>query len=328
MRLVAWALALGVMTSTHAFGEEPPLTPADPWAEDPPAPPPPAPPPAAEPAVEPPPVEPPPTTEPAVPADAPAAASDDMIDPSELPLEGELPSSYPRPFVERPLLLPRGLSEFSVGMGVGRESVGDVRLQYLTGHLSGRRAFERFELSLGGNVVLLHENNIPEGYDEPEIPLFQRVFVALQWRLPADISIGLQGVVGNLLSDYQRYSPSLFVRGKIRTSKRGAIYFSGGGDYNYQNEENYGEGYVSHRFAVFASGTAILQATSDVALQVGGSAALYRYVDPIDTSYRALSASVSLLISAGERVDVSPYVTIGQVAELETFGGGVTVTKR
>ena len=148
--------------------------------------------------------------------------------------------------------------------------------------------------------------------------------------------MGVQGVIGNVGSDLQRYSPSLVVGHLVRPSATGAIYFSGGVDYNYGTAPGYrGQTEVSHRFAAFAGAAALLQATPVLALRVSGGVAQFKYVDDyhssIDDTYRELSAGAALLVSASPTVDVSPYVgysSIDKVDKVDGYGAGLSIAIR
>jgi hypothetical protein len=168
---------------------------------------------------------------------------------------------------------------------------------------------------------------------DTEVPTFQRAIVGVSWLLPAETYLGVQGVIGNVGNRRQRYSPSLFVGHKFRPSESSAIYVSGGVDYNYGHEIDYGDSvYVSHRVAAFAGGTARVQATPLLALQVSASVAQYKYIDEHNYNttvpFRSLTGGASVLVAAGETVDVSVFFSASTTVVVEDFSGGLGLSFR
>jgi hypothetical protein len=300
--------------------------PVDPFPEDPP--PQQAPPPD--------PAPPPPPADDAVPAapdpaPAPAARSDDTIAPSEVPVDAPPPlPPYPRSFVDRPVVLPRGVYVLSISGAMGRDSVADSHVDSVVAHVGGAFGFDRFDLGVGVDLGVFHDDN----FDMPiDSPVFQRALVGASLRLPAESFVAVQGIIGSVGSRRQRYSPSLFVGHKFRPSESAAIYVSGGVDYNYGHEVDYGDNvYVSHRVAAFAGGTARVQAAPLVALQVSGSVAQYKYIDEHNYNttvpFRELSGGAAVLLSAGKTADVSAFFSISSTGPIVSVDGGLGVSVR
>jgi hypothetical protein len=314
-------LVAGLLMFTHASAQPPPIpTPEPPPSPEPDA----APPPPVEdaaPAAE-------PAAEPSASEDVIEPPSADMIDPSQLPVEpAPVSSRYPRSFVERPLVLPRGVHEVVITGRVGRETVDDLYLEYALAQLGVRFGRGGYEVDAGFEVMVHDDHNFRE---ELVLPLVRRIYAGISWQL-SDTSIGVQGVLGNAGTRFQRYSPSLTVSHKLRPSERGAIILSGAADYNYGNQVGAGDvPFVTHRFGVYATATGRIQAGRFVALQLSGSAAYFQHADDhvMDSSYDQLSASAALLISISTTVDVSPYVSLGAAGELAIVTGGLVLSIR
>jgi hypothetical protein len=346
------ALLVMVVASAQAWAQPSRPAPVDPWAEDPAVPPtlptippirlppPPMPPrddiPVDEPPVEPPPAAPvPPPPAPAPPP--PAAAEpvppvdDETIAPSQLPVEAppKLPR-YPRSFVERPLMLPDGLREGHVTGTLGRETVEDFELLYAMGTFGATVGLDGAQVNFGINLLLYDDINVPDV--DPNLPVLQRIYLSVGWELPSETVVSLQGVIGNAGSRFQRYSPSLFIAHKIRTSASGAIYVSGGVDYNYGNEgDSGGARLVSHRIGGYAGATARVQTSDDVALQVSASFAQFFFVDDhrrMEDSYHSYSGGGAMLVAINETTDLAVGASIGMTAEVHMISGGLTFTKR
>ncbi len=184
------------------------------------------------------------------------------------------------------------------------------------------------ELFAGADFTVAHEDN---ARDEIDIPTFRRLYVGIDRALSSDTLVGFQGVVGNLASDTERYSQSVFLSHKFRTSERGAIYVNGGFDYNYQKLVAFDSHYALQRVGVFASASAQVQVTPVFALRVGGSAQAYKYIDdyhPNDDSFHVLSAGGALLVSVTERTDVTTYFEASSIEDLDVMVAGLTLTTR
>ncbi len=253
-----------------------------------------------------------------------------VSDPNPVPTDAERPPPpYPRSFVDRPILLPPGVREISVSSTVGRETLGDLRGDYLG--LGGGAGFgyHGFELDLGVQLVPLYDANV-EG---AEAPLFQRLLASVSWSLPEDWYLAVQGVVGNVGNRRQRYSPSITVGHRFRIHEKVVLFTSGGVDYNRGREVTYyDQTYVNHRFSAFGGGTLRLQATPEVAFQLGGSYAISKLYDMTlferSTSYHGISGRAAMLISASDDIDVAPFFSVSSVLDLDTYSVGLSVTVR
>lgn len=308
-RVAVWRVACFVVVAVPALAS------AQPAPDDPPAPP-------TTPA--------PSSTPPAASKPTTAPDPNEFIDPSRLPIEAVpvLPP-YPRSFVDRPVVLPRDLYEATLEADVGRESQADFRVDYLGAGVRGAIGLDPFELAVRVDLDLAHHANQELA---AEIATVQRTLASLQWRLPADSYMGVQAVIGNVNTRRQRYSPSLFVGHKFRPSETGAVFVDVGVDYNYGNELDGDVAYVSQRFSAYAGGAALLQVTPELALRVGATLAQYKYIDdfhtPANDSYRTISGSGAVLLSASQTVDVSLGVTIASIGAVDNVSGGVSVTVR
>jgi hypothetical protein len=254
-----------------------------------------------------------------------------VIDPRELPIDEPFtPSPYPRSFVERPVVLPRGMRTFSIAGSIGRQAIGDYRVRYGGGSVGVGLGYDGFAVDLGANFNIYDEHNIPDA--SVDVPLIQRLYAGVTWQLPSESYVDVTAVLGNVSTRYQRYSPSVSIGHKFRPSDRGAIYVNGAVDYNRENEElNDGSPHVSHRVAAYAGGTARIQATPLLAVQASGSVAQAKYVDDrprMVDAYRSISASAAVMISVSETADVSAFVGVSSTGSVDVTSGGLTVTMR
>lgn len=323
MRGAVWFVLIAMPAVALAQSAPKSPEPVDPWPPEPP----PAPPPE--------PIPPPPDEDTAPTPPEPAPRSPDRIDPSEVPIDLPPPvPPYPRSFVDRPVVLPRGMRLVSFGASVGRETVQNYRLDAAGTHIGGAFGVGGIELGAGVDLMILHDDNRDPTIDATDdVPVFQRAHVGVTLPLPAETYVDVDAVIGNVGTDFQRYSPSLLIGHKFRPSESGAVFVSVGADYNYGNDITYyDERFVYHRFGAYAGGTARIQASPAVALQVRGSISQFRYVDDYhysnNDSFRGIAGGGAVLISASQTVDVSASLSASTVGALDDYGAGVSVTIR
>ena len=215
-------------------------------------------------------------------------------------------------------MLPRGHREVGFDFEIAQETVDPVSLTYGTLAIGGRFSTGTIEPFAG--IVLL-----PMHWDPPgtslDIPPLQRVYAGTSVSLPQDSLVGVEGVVGSVGSDFQYYSPSLFVSHKFHLFDQGAFVLGGGTNYILQNK--------SHRFGAYAQGNAEVQLTPLVALQVHAGLAGYKYRDAdSNESFSSYSYGASLVFSASETVDLVPYVGRSVYGVTHTWDAGLSIGVR
>jgi hypothetical protein len=258
------------------------------------------------------------------------ATNDGALDTRQAPVEPPVfPPPVPRAFVDRPLVLPRGVGEFSIGARMSTERVEDVRATFGGAGASIAKGFGGFDLALGVDLLFLQDDNLSDGEQLEKVPLVQRLVGTVTFALPNDSYLGLSGVAGVPFSRYRRYSPSVFVGHKFRPSKRLAIIVSGGADYN--RGKAYDTDRVAHRVGGYGNATARFQVTPEFALQASGTIAQIKYVDPDHSMYSAsssLGGSAGILISISETADLTLNVGMASSGDYEVTSGGIGVTMR
>jgi hypothetical protein len=238
--------------------------------------------------------------------------------------------AYPRSFVDRPMILPSGLQQFQFSGHIGRESVDEYKLDYAGGTVGIVRGARTFEAAIGMDLTLLHNDNFPDRVKQT-VPLFRRVSLAFNFRLPYETLIGVQGVVGNLGTSRQRYSPSVYVEHKIRPSEKGAIFVGGGVSYSHDNQEVDDYDFTTKEAGGWAMLAGRVQVTPEFAAQVSGTAAAYKFVDDRrrnQDSYTSVGGEASLWISVTENADLIPFFGMSSVEDLEVMSGGLSMRMR
>jgi hypothetical protein len=261
----------------------------------------------------------------------PPPPSDDVISPSELPVDVKpSPPPYPRRFVDRPLVLPRGVNELSVSANAGLQSVADYELTYGGASAGASFGFTTFEINLGVYVIPLYADNRVDVPDD--VPLFQKLSASVLWRLPAELYAGVQGVLGNVGHRRQRYSPSIFVGHRFRPSELTALTVSAGLDSNFGHEVRSDEVYSTRVVGGYGTASGLLQLTPTMALRVSGTVAQYKYFDDhhhsTNDTYRVVQGGGALLLSVSETVDLSPSFSASSAGEVVTVGGGMSLSIR
>jgi hypothetical protein len=252
-----------------------------------------------------------------------------MIDPSQLPppeLEPP-PPPYPRALVQRPLVLPRGRSEASIGFGIGHETIGDVGLLYGAIRFYGRAATRLFEPYGGLQLLPAYSVDVPHDV-EVEVSFLPRVYAGSRLRVTDDIALGMQAMVVNVDTDRATYASSLFADTKFRTSERGAIRLSGGGTYVRRTEQYpYDDRtFVRHAVNAFANATVQLQITPVLAIEGGGGVAVVRIVGESsgDLTASSYNYGASMLISVSDAVDVEPFFSGAVIESASSVIGGLS----
>jgi hypothetical protein len=248
--------------------------------------------------------------------------------------EPEARAPYPRSFVERPLVLPDGMAQGSVGTRVGRETFDvpyrdDLRLLYLQGYASGSIGVAGVEIYGGVTLNLAHDDNLREN-ESFNLPFFQIIDVGAEFEVTSTTALGVQGVLGNA-DKRRRYSPSVFVSHKLAFSDRNAIYLGGTLDYNHANDIFEDMEVTTERLGAYAGATVRTQPSPVFAMQVSGTVAYFKYVDdyhPREDTFHSLSAGFALMFSVSERTDVSPYLSVSTSDDVDGGAVGLTLTKR
>jgi hypothetical protein len=270
----------------------------------------------------------------AAPEPRPPQPSDEMITPSELPMEpSRMRSAYPRALVMRPLSLPRGGFEGLVRLGMGHEAYAEASLVYGEIGVAGRYSLGVAEFFAGAQLLAFDTEEVPMDVARPDVAAIERLYAGASHEIADETRLGVQVVVGNLGSDRQRYSPSIYIDHKVHLSRRSAIELEGGVDYNYQNEPstNLFASFVWHRMAVDGSVAVQAQATPLLAFQVSATYVQYKYLEDYNlgfTAYRAQSYSARAVISVSDAVDVIPTLGISSTGPVDAKFVGLSIDGR
>lgn len=208
----------------------------------------------------------------------------------------------------RPLLLPAGTASFDIGIDVGhfaREEVSVVSSGLWFGATFG---FGATELSIDLSLHGFDSQSVPDG-DMMTSPRVRSLSTTIRRLVAHETTIGTLIVLGNVGTEYQRFSPNLVVSRKAHLSDRAAIFWNTGVDYeNAVGTDMYGSLRDFDRFGLFATLAVEASVSTHVSLYAGMTAHQIQLLDDVDfgyTSYRRYQTHLSLLIAASETLDVS-----------------------
>lgn len=242
----------------------------------------------------------------------------------------EPPVAYPRSFIDRPLILPSGMISLEVAGNYRRQTFEDTRLRLAGSTTEVGFGFGQAEIVLGSELLLYQNDNIPD-YTIDE-PTFQEAYASAALAVDAATYVRISGAVGGVASDARRYSPSLSIVHRTRTSENVALWTVGRGEYSYADTMTAGgQDYVAHRLGARGSATLRAQVAPDVAFSMGVTVAAFKYVDRFhaqdDTSI-SLSGHAGLAIAASDAMDIGAYTSVQSFDEILVLGAGVSITVR
>jgi hypothetical protein len=242
----------------------------------------------------------------------------DFIEPSAIASTPPPPPAYPRAVVERPLLLPPGHNEGTVGVGVGRDSHEQFAVSFGTLTLAARAGGEAIEAF--GRVQLVPVHDEPDEQAMVDVEPVQRVLGGIKARLASDTALVLQGMLSSA-GKVRQVTPGVNVMHKLR-SRHAALTLTGGFDVTVQwsryNADN-------KLLGGFAAAVGQIQASPTLALEVSG---MFAHHLAIEGDYKGDTAQTyqfgfAMIASLTQHVDLIPFVTIAVMPVSEGMLAGL-----
>jgi len=329
--LVALVLAAAAPVSAQPAG-----TPVDPWAEDaaPPAPPPPPSPAAPVPAPEP------------VPAPAPDAAADPAVEPevepevAAEPAEGwwiagartsepPPPPRYPLALAERPLVLPSGTTQASLGLSLAhRGVVADERLEpqledasLVTGGIDARFALGHVEVGAHTSIALYNNAS-----DRAMTNTFRGGGADVTYGFGDDWAVYAAFHANVAWARFDQYVARLGLYRKLRLWPRWSLVL--GARVGDRHVTSFDERPATDDVVVAASVAIQAQLSPRVAWAAGAFLGLYHVLDPVPAGARNERRATYLGSEFGVSVlaALSPGVDLVAGIELVSTGSATVVS--